>query len=175
MMVGGKIATCSFTIEDVWTKIADMFTARGRVCEFLHGPQNRALEGGPGRIQFERTGGPFSFSGMRAGDGSIAKITQSCEARIWGLQEGEDFERNQSIAAFGLVVELIGTIYAVAPLFPDGLVNDRLEYFTDTRILKYGESFMVPFGFWAPIKYVTDEEFKAMSKLSATLRARTHE
>jgi len=174
-MVGGKIAKCSFTIEDVWTKIADVFTARGSECEFLYGPQNRVLEGGPARIQFERTGGPFSFAGMRAGDGSIAKITQSCEARIWGLQEGEDFERDQSIAAFGLVVELIGAIYAVAPLFPDGLVNDQLEYFTDTRVLKYGESFMVPFGFLAPIEYVTEEEFKAMGKASMTLRARTNE
>jgi hypothetical protein len=91
------------------------------------------------------------------------------------LQEGEDFERNQSIAAFGLVVELIGAIYAVAPLFPDGLVNDQLEYFTDTRVLKYGESFMVPFGFWSPIEYVTEEDFKAMGKASTTLRVRTNE
>lgn len=175
MMAGGKLAKCSYTLEDAWTRIVDIFASRGIECEFLFGPQNRQLEGGPNRIQFERTGGEYSYAGMRSGDGSIARVSQLCEARVWGLQTDEDFERNQSLAAFGLVVELIGAIYAVAPLFPDGLTKSTIEYSTDTRVLKYGEQFVVPFGFWAPIEYVTEQEFLAISGVTATLRARTKE
>lgn len=175
MMAGGKLAKCSFTIEDVWTRIVDIFSERGIECDFVFGPQNQMLEGSPPRIQFERTGGAYSFSGMRAGDKSVARVMQSCEARIWGLREGEDFERDQSLAAFGLMAELIGAIYACTPLFPEGLASEPIEYFTDTRVLKYGEQFMLPFGFWAPIEYVTDEEFKAMGNVDATLRARTNQ
>ena len=175
-MAGGKLAKCSFTIEDAWTRIADMLVTERHVeCEFLFGPQNQRLEGGPGRIQFERAGGAVSWAGMRSGDGSIARVLQSCEARIWGLQEGEDFERNQSLAAFGLMTELIGAIYACAPLFPEGLAAEPIEYFTDTRVLKYGEQFMLPFGFWAPIEYVSIEEHKAMGTANATLQTRTNQ
>jgi hypothetical protein len=172
MMVGGKIAKLEHTIEDVWTRIVDIFATRAVECEFLFGPQNRELEGSPPRIQFERVGGSFQFGGTRSSNGEFATVVQACEARVWGLQSGEDLEKHQALSAFGLVVELIGAIYAVAPLYPDGLTGADIAYANETQVIKYGEQFVVPFQFLAPIKWVTAEEFLAIGGINANLKTR---
>jgi hypothetical protein len=173
MMVGGRIAKLEHTMEDVWTRIVDLFAVRSVECAFLFGPQNRDAEGSPPRIHLERVSGTATMSGTRASNGEFAGIVQTCDARIWGLQEGEDFEKHQSLAALGLVVELMGAFYAMAPKYPGeaggGLV---FEYSNDTQLLHYGEQFVVQMSFLTPIKWVTDEEFLAIGGMNANLNKR---
>lgn len=173
MMVGGKIAKLEHTMEDVWTRIVDLFAARAIECTFVFGPQNRELEGAPPRIQFERTGGTAQLVGTRASNGECARIVQACAARIWGLQEGEDFDKHQSLAALGLLAELMGAVYAVAPKYPGEAGGGvTFEYSNETHVLHYGEHFLVSFSFLAPIKWVTDEEFLAIGGTNANLSTR---
>ncbi len=174
MMVGGRIAKLEHTMEDTWTRIVDVFAERGVSCTFLFGPQNREAEGAPPRIQFERTNGTARLSGTRASNGEFAQIVQACDARIWGLQAGEDFEKHQSLAALGLLTELVGAFYAVAPRYPgeegSGL---SVEYSNETHVLHYGEQFLVSMSFLSPVKWVTNEEFLAIGGANANLNKRS--
>jgi hypothetical protein len=174
MMVGGRIAKLEHTMEDAWTRIVDVFAARGVVCEFVFGPQNRELNGSPPRIQFERKDGAARFSGTRASNGEFAQILQVCDARVWGLQSGEDFEKHQSLAALGLLVELMGAFYAVAPRYP-GEDNGGLSftYSNETHVLHYGEHFIATFQFLAPLKWVSNDEFLATGGTNANLNKRS--
>ena len=174
MRVGGKIAALEHTMEDTWTRIVDKFAERGVLCKFTFGPQNRESMGRtPPCIHFERASGTASFSGLRASNGEFAAITQVGTAHVWGLQRGEDFGKHQSLDALGLLVELMGAFYAVAPEYPSAEDRGReFEYSNETHLVRYGEQFIATFQFVAPLKWVTNEEWLAIGAANAVLNTR---
>ena len=173
MMVGGRIATLEHTMEDVWTRVVDLFAARTVDCKFTFGAQDRNLETVPPHIHFERTGGSFQFAGTRASNGEFVRFVQSCDAYVWGLLPNEDFEKYQAMAALGLVVELIGALYAVAPSYDGGLNGLEIEYADETHVLKYGAQMILHFQFLAPLKWVTAEQFALIGGVNSNLNKRS--
>lgn len=173
MMVGGRIAKCEHIMEDVWTSVVDTFASSSIECMFTFGAHDRELNTVPPRIHFERTGGSFQFAGTRFGDNACATIGQSSDAYVWGLQEGEDFEKHADVAALGLVVELIGALAAVVPTYPDGKNGLEITYSNETHVLRYGAQFVVSFQFLAPVKWVTAEEYRLIAGVDANLVTRS--
>jgi len=175
MRVGGKIAALEHTMEDTWTRIVDLFKEKGITCKFTFGPQNRELTGSiPPHIHFERASGTASLSGTRASNGEFAAITQVSTAHVWGFQRGEDFGKHQSLDALGLLVELMGSFYAVAPMYKTvGGGGVAFEYSSETHVVRYGEQFIATFQFLAPLKWATNETSLAIGGVDAALNRRT--
>lgn len=174
MMVGGRIAKLEHTMEDVWARVVDVFASRAVTCDFTFNHYDHNRNDVPPHIHFERTPGSCQFAGTRSGSGEFARIIQASNAYVWGLQAGEDYEKHQALAALGLVVELMGAIYAVAPRYPDdGLNGLEVDYSDETHMLKYGAQFVVSFQFLVPLKWVTDEEFRAIGGVNANLNPRS--
>ncbi len=175
MRVGGKIATLEHTMEDTWTRIVDLFAAKGVTCKFTYGHQNRELTNNvPPHIHFERASGSASLSGTRSSNGEFAAITQVSTAHIWGLQRGEDFGKHQCLDALGLLVELMGAFYAVAPRYPSAEGQGvAFEYSNETHVVRYGEQFIATFQFVAPLKWATNETSLAIGGVDAALNRRT--
>lgn len=174
MMVGGRIAKLEHTMENVWTRVVHVFAERAVTCDFTFNHYDHNREDTPPHIHFERTTGSSQFVGTRSSSGEFARITQASNAYVWGLQSGEDYEKHQALAALGLVVELMGAIYAVAPRYPDdGLNGLEIEYSAETHMLKYGAQFVVSFQFFAPIKWVTADEYLLIGGVDANLNPRS--
>ena len=174
MRVGGKLATLEHTMEDTWTRVVDLFAEKSITCKFTFGPQNRELTGSvPPHIHFERANGTALLSGTRASNGEFAAITQVSTAHIWGLQRNEDFGKHQSIDALGLLVELMGAFYAVAPRYPSAEGGGvAFEYSNETHVVRYGEQFIATFQFVAPLKWATNDESLAIGGVEAVLNTR---
>jgi hypothetical protein len=173
MMVGGKLAKLEHTMEDVWTRVVDVFAEKTIECAFTFGAHDRELNNSPPRIHFERTAGNATFGGTRSGGNEFARLVQASDAYVWGLQAGEDFEKHADLAALGLVAELIGALYIVVPRYPNDEDGFEIAYSNETHVLKYGAQFVVSFQFMAPLKWVTAEEHLAIGGASANLVTRS--
>ncbi len=173
MMVGGVIAKCAHTIEDVWVSVQEVFKTAGIECEFLFGEQNRELNGKPPRIVFERAPGSFQFAAGRMGKGELALISDACVARVWGREATRDYSFDQARAAIGLVVELIGALITVAPRVPNGVNGLEIDFSTDTHVIKYGEQFVVSIRVAFPVQWATQGESLLNAGTNANLNKRS--
>ncbi len=174
MNVGGKLAILEHTMEETWTQVVNVFADKAIECAFTFGNQNRELTSNvPPHIHFERTNGTSRFGGPRSGDGSFATMFQSANAYVWGLQAGEDYEKRADLAALGLVVELMGALYCVAPRYPGGESDLEMEYSAETHVLKYGAQFVVSFQFSAPLKWANGAKALSIGGANANLVTRS--
>jgi hypothetical protein len=174
MNVGGKIAQLDSVMEDTWTRVVDLFAEKTIECAFSFGANTRELTSNvPPHIHFERVAGSATFGGTRSGGGEFARIVQAANAYVWGLQAGEDFEKHADLAALGLVAELIGALYCVAPRYPGDEDSFAIEYSNETHVLKYGAQFVVAFQFMAPLKWVTAAQYLSIGGTNANLATRS--
>lgn len=173
MRVGGKIAQLDFTMEETWTRVADLFSTNAIECQFTFNPENLERNDAPPRIHFQRSDGSAQFGGTRSGNGEFARIAQAADAYVWGVDVSEDFEKHQALSALGLVVELIGALYCVAPRYPGDEGAFTISYSKATPVLHYGAQFVVSFQFMAPLKWVTTAQHLAVGGMNANLATRS--